>query len=278
MEEFQKQLKKMSYDVTLAIRQAQLLQHSLDGVKVSLSHLQSTLRGRVDFSQEKKPLEADVASAAFEYNLREPVPYFYSRTKELNKISSILHGEPKNYKLNVLLSGIGGVGKTQTVLRYIQQEKNRYDNILWIDSSSVVSIERHIKKIALKLRIVSEKCKDIDTIIALFYENIGKHGKTLMVFDNLEKYTRDEYDRFLPRRHDKAKLRSIATSIHTQLTPVLTPELNIGVSTFTADESSQFLRQQLRREDITPEIINDLGESFSYHPLALAIAVGLIET
>ncbi|KAI0412863.1 hypothetical protein F5X98DRAFT_304553 [Xylaria grammica] len=62
-------------------------------------------------------------------------PTFFGRNAEMEEISTTLDPKKAGMK-GIILYGIGGAGKTQLILRYIQQTKDKYDAIFWIDSQT----------------------------------------------------------------------------------------------------------------------------------------------
>lgn len=69
----------------------------------------------------------------------EPVDHFHGREYLLAQIQSVLTG-PKSYgskdrKKPVVLTGLGGVGKTQTALEYAQIHCDSYNTLLYIDAT-----------------------------------------------------------------------------------------------------------------------------------------------
>ncbi|RQM04750.1 hypothetical protein DH86_00004066, partial [Scytalidium sp. 3C] len=49
---------------------------------------------------------------------------------------------PSNTQQRFVLYGLGGSGKTQTCLKFIEDHKNSFSGVFWIDASSVETIER----------------------------------------------------------------------------------------------------------------------------------------
>jgi KaiC/GvpD/RAD55 family RecA-like ATPase len=41
----------------------------------------------------------------------------------------------------IAVTGLGGTGKTQLALRYVEQHKQKYDTILWIDTHDEKTIK-----------------------------------------------------------------------------------------------------------------------------------------
>lgn len=66
---------------------------------------------------------------------------FFGREKELSQMRSTVLETKGTEQKGVSLCGISGSGKTQTALELIEREKDNFSAILWIDASSVMSVE-----------------------------------------------------------------------------------------------------------------------------------------
>src|SRR5579859_5052303 len=83
-------------------------------------------------------------------------PQFTGRTDFLQSLKKRLSDEvPKRYNYRVALYGMGGIGKTQTVLEYAYTSRATYEMIYWVtavDQTSLLAGYHEIAKIAqLKL-------------------------------------------------------------------------------------------------------------------------------
>ena len=92
------------------------------------------------------------------------------------------------------LVGLGGTGKTQLVLRYIEQHKNRYDTILWLDVRDETTTMSSFKRCCGALSIALEQ-RPTDGLLhdAPAVQNLlawlaarGKEQKWLVVVDNAD--------------------------------------------------------------------------------------------
>uniref|UniRef100_A0A8H7N7Y5 PNPLA domain-containing protein n=1 Tax=Bionectria ochroleuca TaxID=29856 RepID=A0A8H7N7Y5_BIOOC len=80
--------------------------------------------------------------------LPEKSPYFYGRDEELARMEDGLEPSKPGRKA-VLLCGIGGSGKTQLVLQYIEQHKTDYNAIIWINASTKESAARSLEEASI---------------------------------------------------------------------------------------------------------------------------------
>ncbi|KAF4528920.1 hypothetical protein B566_EDAN010237 [Ephemera danica] len=87
--------------------------------------MSSTLRFRIDCSKEMLVHDDNAlkVSSVFSYHVRDPVANFQHRTKELEIMCNVLQSNAskmRRFSINMWLSGFGGLGKSQTVMKYIQ--------------------------------------------------------------------------------------------------------------------------------------------------------------
>lgn len=169
-----------------------------------------------------------VNHAADFYNWHWGVPvYHHSTTKLHTVVESLAHiqeeervrvralydqlSESHTGRLNVY--GAQGVGKSQTVLRYIDCVASNkvsqecpikpYDTVLWLEASSITSMELQYRLLAdhLHLLMATETTEDaVDRVLSWLY----RQKRALLVIDGVPTSTKnvDDYDRFIPNNHE----------------------------------------------------------------------------
>ena len=119
------------------------------------------------------------------------VPYrrnnlFTGRTAELSKLHNLLSSEENKGK-PVVITGIGGLGKTQLCVEYAYQFRSHYPNgVYWINASE--NLISQFAKIAegLELRVDANLPGNHDDILARrFLKMISGTPDALMIFDNV---------------------------------------------------------------------------------------------
>ncbi|KAJ7215957.1 P-loop containing nucleoside triphosphate hydrolase protein [Mycena pura] len=90
-----------------------------------------------------------------------------------------------------VLYGLGGAGKTQIALKFIEQSKSRFSSAFLIDTSSKETIDIGLKNIAFKKKIG-------ETAEAAIQWLTSKHEEWLLLFDNADDPNID-MNKFLPR-------------------------------------------------------------------------------
>jgi hypothetical protein len=79
--------------------------------------------------------------------------YFFARIETLQRMHHTLSGGKLPF---VILSGMGGVGKTQIALEYCYRHASDYDVILWLHAENRLSLERSMRDAASRLGILAE--------------------------------------------------------------------------------------------------------------------------
>ncbi|QBD82995.1 tetratricopeptide repeat protein [Ktedonosporobacter rubrisoli] len=84
------------------------------------------------------------------------------------------------------LSGLGGVGKTQTALEYAYQYCIEYNAILWIDGENIESILSSLQRIAELLRLPEKTEMEQQLVVKAVQGWLATHDNWLIIWDNLE--------------------------------------------------------------------------------------------
>ena len=117
--------------------------------------------------------------------------YFAGRKEILQNIDNNF----QNYTVQVL-HGLGGVGKTSTVIEYVYQsiKNNKYDNILWIKADNednlLADFEKYAK--AIGLQVITNEDNQLDDknsykeAVFKWLEEKNKSGNWLLIYDNVD--------------------------------------------------------------------------------------------
>lgn len=132
-------------------------------------------------------LQVTVCSA-----LPEKSPYFYGRDEEIARVRDGLDPSKPGRKA-VLLYGIGGSGKTQLVLHYIEQHKTDYTAIIWINASNKETAVQSLEEASFM--IAAQWPADLPLHSSGGFNTISyvrsrllntRHRKWLLVLDSLD--------------------------------------------------------------------------------------------
>ncbi len=113
------------------------------------------------------------------------------------------------------LSGLGGIGKTQTALMYAYRYADEYDAVLWVRADTYESLVSDLISLAELLHLPEKDEADQDRVIAAVKRWLHGHSGWLLIFDNAEDL--DMAAHFLPMRgrgHTLLTTRIQATGPH----------------------------------------------------------------
>ncbi len=218
----------------------------------------------------------------FRFEVRNPVGSFTGRKTELKKLhESIQESQGVATVISHLasISGLGGIGKTELVRKYIEKHSKDYDNnIIWINAATYETIVQSFFRLAKGLLGIPTEDRDVESIVRDIYAFFAKR-KSLFVFDNAEKYRSEGQDagisQFLPSHFlssDDNKPSVLITSRNQKWGDI--EVLTLGIF----KESIDFIRKALDIKDGSQENeIKNLAETLQHFPLALQQAVAYIK-
>ena len=117
-------------------------------------------------------------------------PLFAGRKEFLKTLKQTLYDRaPKKYCHRVALYGMGGIGKTQTVLEYVYSNRESYDRIYWITAVDQATLlfgyENIAKKAGLKTPVNATPICIAEQVISWLHQQ----KQWLIVIDNLDDIT-----------------------------------------------------------------------------------------
>lgn len=197
----------------------------------------------------------------------------------MKELESKLLGSNDCQKL--ALVGLGGVGKTQVVLKLAYTVKERWPDcsIFWVPTVSGESFEQTYRTIARHCSIALNPTEEDPKETVRRYLSGDTAGKWLLVVDNADDEevlfgTPDDgrgVADFLPESESGLTL---FTTRHRQTAVALAGKEVVNLQTMTDEEAGSFLRKSLTREDLlqdraaTVELLTEL----THLPLAIAQA------
>jgi tetratricopeptide (TPR) repeat protein/transcriptional regulator with XRE-family HTH domain len=114
-------------------------------------------------------------------------PFFTGRDSFLDEIHTKLI-ELRN-EISILplsISGLGGVGKTQTAIEYASRHRNEYQMILWIQADSHVALTQEFERIVRVLNPIESEVPAGEQAIDTVKQWLRTHTAWLLVYDNVE--------------------------------------------------------------------------------------------
>src|SRR5579864_5073887 len=96
-----------------------------------------------------------------------PNPNFSGRNDLLAVMERTLHDNRRHGGcVPLVLSGLGGMGKTQLMLKYCYQHENEYAYILWLEVEGRTATLNAFRELAIKLGIIGESSTNADKMLA----------------------------------------------------------------------------------------------------------------
>src|SRR4051812_41507351 len=93
-----------------------------------------------------------------------------------------------------LLNGLGGMGKTQLMLKYCYQHRKEYKYVFWLNAEGSLETFEEFRKLAKKLGIKVDNDEDLAEDIREWFQS--QEDRWLLMLDNVDSFE-DVYD-FIP--------------------------------------------------------------------------------
>ncbi len=130
----------------------------------------------------------------------KPNPFFTGREDILEQINKTFReGRGRAARLPLALSGLGGVGKTQTAVEYAYRYRDEYHAVLWARAESQDILFPDFIAIAAILQLAQKDEKEQRVIVDAVRDWLGTHTGWLLVLDNVEDL--EMINNFLPAEH-----------------------------------------------------------------------------
>jgi tetratricopeptide (TPR) repeat protein len=197
----------------------------------------------------------------------------YIQNRYFTESGTILHDIRAGFEsgsavsLTQSITGMGGVGKTQTALEYAYRYADKYDCIWWVTTETDATVLDSYRQFASKKNLVDSDTKDSEVIQAVL-NWMDTHDKWLFIYDNAEDVKGDTS--WWPRN-----VRGNA--LITTRNPHIQIAQRIDVEVFTPENAVAFLEKRTGRENTSGGAAR-LAERLGYFPLALEQAAAYIKT
>lgn len=199
------------------------------------------------------------------WNVPPPIPHFIGREDILTKIKSDLIREP------VIISGLPGMGKTQTAIQFAYQHRNDYHAVFWVMSSNMTVLREGFLEI---LRLLGMPLGDDRDVIPAVLSQLKIEDDWLLVLDNA-----DDLELVVPVLQE---LKGIPNQGHILLTTRAKATGYIGKRVYLGEMSDEEGAQLLLRRSFmtfqeNQETARVVSQKLGGLPLALDQAGALIE-
>ncbi|MCJ1353055.1 MAG: hypothetical protein MMC33_003039 [Icmadophila ericetorum] len=184
---------------------------------------------------------------------------------------------------SVLIHGLGGVGKTQTLLAYAHRNPSGFDAIFWIRSDTEVNLKASFTEVAMALNLPGAKREGHDEENLLYFHRwlrkqaASERGKTwLLIFDNCD-HIADVSPKYIPTTKGSILITSRYQSAK------LPDTFTIHIQPFDEEEGMKFMKRLLyQKEDksLQPEeekALRVLFDKVDGLPLGIQVLVALMK-
>ena len=169
--------------------------------------------------------------------------YFVGREQLLQDIHHVLTGNAGRPSRIAVLTGMGGIGKTQVVLEYLRRYRDAHKQVLWTSASSEVAFLESLAAVTQALLPATKHVQDTDARLAALsgWMNDPANDDWLLVIDSADfrgSWTPARLKALLPA--NEAKRRLLVTSQYTQFKAF--PDARVfNVPPLEEDEARTFL-------------------------------------
>jgi len=208
-----------------------------------------------------------MVSGALWWNVPYPQnPNFTGRESILALLETALASSPPA-AMTQAISGMGGVGKTQTAVEYAYRHRDRYRAVLWVSADTETDLASGYRALAEVLGLPEKDESDSNKVTAAVCRWLGREPGYLLILDNAG-------DPTLVKRHLPPNPRGhVMLTSRAQNFDVLGIRKPIGLPVLTRDEALEFLLKRTGRDGpLNPaerDAARTLAEALGYLPLAL---------
>ncbi|HEX8870986.1 MAG TPA: FxSxx-COOH system tetratricopeptide repeat protein, partial [Lentzea sp.] len=188
-------------------------------------------------------------------------PDFVGRQQLLESLRQRLLEPGATAVLPEALHGMGGVGKSQTVVEYIYQHANEYDVVWWISAEHPSQITSSLVELAKKMGLPTAATADtaVPAVLDALRRGEEPHSRWILVFDNADRP--ETVRQFFPAAGSG---HVVVTSRNSEWGNIARP---VEVDLFTRAESKQLLNR--RGGALTESDADRLAEALGDLPLAI---------
>src|SRR5271157_582638 len=129
-----------------------------------------------------KPLAASSPKQLFTVPLPEN-PFFTGREDVLKELKKTLDDRGI-----AALTGLGGMGKTQTAAQYAHHHRKDYESVLWVRAESQETLFADLAQLAGRLELPEREAKEQSVVVDAVKRWLDEHEGWLLVLDNVEEF------------------------------------------------------------------------------------------
>jgi tetratricopeptide (TPR) repeat protein len=197
--------------------------------------------------------------------------FFTGRDEVVAEIRKRLTGSRKA-ALAQAISGLGGIGKTQTAVEYAYRYRDEYQAVLWLDAESPLALKAGCGELARRLHLPHQE-NDLDQAVLALKQWLAREPGWLLIFDNA-----DDPDALEPLFPDAEHGHLLVTSraLDFQDLGIINP---VQLEEWPVADATTFLLDRCHRQDPDSderEAAEQLARELDGLPLALEQAAAYI--
>ncbi len=193
-------------------------------------------------------------------------PFFTGREEVLKAIHQALRVESDALSQPYVITGLGGIGKTQTAIEYARRYGSEYQGVFWARAGAEAELKADFVEIGQALDLPVKNAHDQEETVRGVKRWLEQNPSWLLVLDNADEP--EIVEPFLPA---EPRGDILLTSRARDFTS-LGVRKRISLETFPKEESLSFLLKRTDRPEPSPEehaAAEELAEELGHLALAL---------
>ncbi len=217
----------------------------------------------------------NIPNSEIPWNVPAGVPFFTGREDVLERLHQALSEKgTAAIAQRQAISGLGGIGKTQTAIEYAKRHHNEYKAVLWVVAESRESLISGFASIAGVLNLPERNIQDQSLTVKAVKRWLDSNFDWLLILDNADNPKLvEEFIPANPKGHILLTSRAQVFDAIGILNPLELEELS-------PEDAINFLLNRTGRNDLEPEearAVEQLAQELDYLPLALEQAGAYIK-